>query len=173
MLQTYLEAGKIVGTHGIQGELKVDPWCDSPAFLKSFRTLYRKQGEQFVPVKVVASRVHKNQLLVKLEGVTSIEEGDVLRGKMLYLHREDAKLPEGRYFIADLIGMEVRDADTDRYYGKVTEVFKTGANDVYQITDEQGKHHLFPVVAHMVEETDILGRRLTIRPIKGIFDDAD
>ena len=173
MLQPYLEAGKIVGTHGVKGELRVEPWCDSPEFLKRFKTLYFKQGETFAPVAVRSARVHKNLLLVMLEGVTSIEEGDTLRGRLLYLDRKDARLPKGRYFIVDLLGMEVYDADTDRHYGKVTEVYKTGANDVYQVTDEDGKDYLVPVLDHVVLETDIEGRRMTIRPIKGIFDDED
>ena len=117
--------------------------------------------------------MHKNLLLVMLDGVSSIEEGDMLRGRVLYLDRKDAKLPQGRYFIVDLLGMEVYDADTDRLYGTVTEVFKTGANDVYQVTDENKKNYLVPVLDHVVLETDIESRRMTIRPIKGIFDDED
>ena len=173
MLQQYLEGGKIVGTHGVRGELRVEPWCDSPAFLKQFKTFYWKQDDAFVPVAVKASRVHKNLLLLTLDGVTSIEQGDLLRGRMLYIDRKDAKLPKGRYFIADLIGIEVFDADTEQRYGKVTEVFKTGANDVYEVTDDNGKTYLLPVVPHIVLDTDIAQRKMTVRPIKGIFDDAD
>lgn len=173
LLQPYLEAGKIVGTHGVKGELRVEPWCDSPEFLKRFKTLYYKQGETFTPVAVRSSRVHKNLLLVMLDGVSSIEEGDMLRGRVLYLDRKDVKLPEGRFFIVDLLGMEVYDADTNQLYGTVTEVFKTGANDVYQVTDENKKNYLVPVLDHVVLETDIESRRMTIRPIKGIFDDED
>ena len=122
---------------------------------------------------VKASRVHKNLLLLTLDGVTSIEQGDLLRGRMLYIDRKDAKLPKGRYFIADLIGIEVFDVDTEQRYGKVTEVFKTGANDVYEVTDDNGKTYLLPVVPHIVLDTDIAQRKMTVRPIKGIFDDAD
>ena len=173
MLQQYLEAGKIVGTHGVRGELRLEPWCDSPAFLKRIKTLYWKKGSEYEAVEIKASRVHKNLLLLTLEGITSIEQGDTLRGRVLYLDRKDARLPKGRYFIVDLIGMEVYDADTDRHYGKVTEVFKTGANDVYQITDDAGKDYLIPVIDDVVLDTDIEGRRLTIRPLKGIFNDED
>lgn len=173
MLQQYLEAGKIVGTHGVKGELRLEPWCDSPEFLKQFKTLYTKQGEMFVPVAVRSARVHKNLLLVMLEGVTSIEQGDTMRGRVLYLDRKDAKLPKDRFFIADLLGISVFDVDTGKEYGTVTEVFKTGANDVYQITDANQKNYLIPVIDHVVLETDIENRKLWIRPIKGIFDDAD
>ena len=173
MLQPYLEAGKIVGTHGIKGELRVEPWCDSPEFLKKFKTLYWKESGEYRPVRVKSARVHKNLALLQLDGVDSIEDGDVLRGRVLYLAREDAKLPKGRYFIADLIGVEVVDADNGRSYGAITDVIKTGANDVYQVTDAQKKNYLLPVIDEIVTETDIEGRVVRIRPIKGIFDDAD
>ncbi|MDD5952512.1 MAG: ribosome maturation factor RimM [Oscillospiraceae bacterium] len=173
MLQQYLEAGKIVGTHGVRGELRVEPWCDSPAFLKRFKTLYWKQNGTFIPVAVRSARVHKNLLLVLLEGIDSIEQGDPLRGRVLYLDRKDARLPKGRFFIADLLGVEVFDADTDQRYGKVTEVFQTGANDVYEVTGDDGRKYLLPVVEHIVLDTDIEGRRMTVRPIKGIFDHED
>jgi 16S rRNA processing protein RimM len=124
-------------------------------------------------VQVKSSRVHKSLLLVTLEGVTSIEQGDALRGRVLYIDRKDARLPKGRYFITDLIGISVFDADTNRCYGKISEVFQTGANDVYQITDDQGKQYLIPVIEPVVLQTDIENRTMTIRPIKGIFDDEN
>lgn len=173
MLQQYLEAGKIVGTHGVKGELRVEPWCDSPAFLKKFKTLYWKVDGQLCPVAVKGARVHKNLLLLTLDGVETIEQADTLRGRVLYLDRQDARLPKDRFFIADLLGVSVVDADSGRCYGKVTEVFKTGANDVYQVTDEAGENYLLPVVDHIVLDTDIEGRTVTVRPIRGIFDDAD
>lgn len=105
-----------MGTHGIRGELRVEPWCDSADFLTGFKTLYWNGGE--TPVKVLGARVHKSLVLMKLEGVESATQGDLLRGKVLYLARKDAKLPEGRYFIQDLIGMKVQDAETGVVYGK-------------------------------------------------------
>ena len=73
MLKEFLEAGRIVGTHGIKGELRVDPWCDSPDFLAQFKTLYTKDGAQ--ALEVISSRVHKNLLLVQLKGIDTIEQG--------------------------------------------------------------------------------------------------
>ncbi len=166
-----MEAGKIVGTHGVRGELRVQPWCDNARFLAQFKTLYNQDGSVAYTVK--GSRVHKSLLLLTLDGVTSIEQGDAMRGKVLYLKRCDAVLPEGRYFIADLIGIRVYDADTGACYGTLTDVYKTGANDVYQITSEEGRDYLIPVIDEVVLETDIEGRTMKIRPIKGIFDDAD
>lgn len=172
MLKEFLEAGKIVGTHGIKGELRVEPWCDTPDFLKQFGTLYTKEGAQ--ALKVISSRVHKNLFLVQLQGIDTIEQGDQMRGKVLYIKRSDATLPQGRYFISDLLGMEVCHADNPSIcYGIITDVIKTGANDVYQITNAQKKDYLIPVIDQVVIETDIVGRRLLIRPLKGIFEDEN
>jgi 16S rRNA processing protein RimM len=171
MLKQFLEAGKIVGTHGVRGELRVDPWCDSAEFLKQFRTLYLKKGE--VPLKVVSSRVHKTQLLLALEGIDTIEKADTYRGKILYLNRDEAKIPEGRYFMADLIGLAVYDADTFVYYGELTQILRTGANDVYQITSQGKKNYLIPAIAPIVREIDLEKGKMLIQPIKGIFDDED
>lgn len=172
MLKEFLEAGKIVGTHGIKGELRVEPWCDSPEFFAQLRTLYFNAGAE--KVEITASRVHKNLVLVQLQGVSTIEQADTLRGKVLYLRRGDVTLPKDRYFIADLIGMQVYHANNeDICYGTLTDVLKTGANDVYQITGENEKNYLIPVIDQVVIETDIPGRRLRILPMKGMFDDAD
>lgn len=171
MRKEFLEAGRIVGTHGIRGELRVEPWCDSAEFLTGFKTLYWENGA--TPVKVISSRVHKSLVLLKLEGVESATQGDLLRGKVLYLARKDAKLPEGRYFIQDLLDMEVQDADTGAMYGRLREVFQTGANDVYRIQGENGKEYLFPAVEEMIVDTDLENGVIKVRPISGIFDSED
>lgn len=171
MLKPFLEAGQVVGTHGVRGELRVQPLGDGPAFLTRFRTLYLDAGK--TPVRVRSVRVHKNIALLSLDGIDSIDDGERLRGRILYFARADAHLPAGRHFIVDLIGMQVLDADSGTCYGTLTDVLETGANDVYEITDAHGKTHLMPAVPEMVAETDIEAARMKIRPIAGIFDDAD
>ncbi len=171
MLKKYLEGGQIVGTHGVRGDLRVKPWCDSADFLRRFRTLYLDGGA--TPVKVLSSRVHKNQLLLRLEGVDSVERADLLRGRVLCFDRADARLPQGRYFMDDLLGLNVYDADTFVYYGTLTEILRTGANDVYQVTSMDHKNYLLPAVAPVVREIDLKKGRMLVRPVKGIFDDED
>ena len=170
MLKQYLETGKIVGTHGVHGELRVEPWCDTPAFLCKFRTLYWKNGES---VRVLSARVHKNLVLLTLEGVDTVDKADVLRGRVLYLDRADTSLPKDVFFIQDLVGLAVSDADTGRLYGTLTDVFATGANDVYEITAPDGKTYLIPAIRDVVIETDLADGSMRIRPIRGIFDDED
>jgi len=169
MKKKYIEAGKIVGTQGLKGEVRVDPWCDSAAFLCKFRTLYYSDGTK---LKVASARVHKNIAVIRFDGVEKVEQAELLRGKIVFIDRDDAHLPEGTNFIQDLLELKVTDADTGEYYGDITDVLKTGANDVYQITKD-GKDYLIPVIPDIVIEKDIDGGEVKIRPIKGIFEDED
>lgn len=169
-MEQYLEIGKVVSTHGLRGELRVDPWCDSPQFLCQFKTLYLKKGETKLSV---SSRPHRTIAIVKAKGIDTIEEAEKLRGRVLYINRSDARLAPGEYFIQDLMGLDVIDIDTSKSYGKITDVLKTGANDVYQVTDEKKKDYLIPVIDDVVKEIDINGGKVLIKPLKGIFDDED
>ena len=166
----YLEIGQIVSTHGLKGDVRVDPWCDGPEFLCAFKTLYKKDG---TPVKIERSFVQKNVAVMKIAGVDSIEQADLLRRTILYMDRQDVTLDEGVYFVQDILGCEVRNAYTNELYGKVTDVIRTGANDVYQITDDSGKNVLIPVIDDVVKDTNVDNRLITITPIKGLFDDED
>ena len=171
MKKQFLDTGKIVGTHGIRGEVRIDPWCDSPEFLCAFKKLYLdERGETFIEVK---SRPHKNITLTKINGVDTIEAAERYRGKVVYINREDITLDEGVNFVQDLIGLEVKDADSGKLYGKLTDVLRTGANDVYEITDGDGKKYLAPVIDEVVAEINVDDGYVLIRPMKGIFDDED
>ena len=171
MKKQYLDSGKIVGTHGIKGEVRIEPWCDSPEFLCAFKKLYLdEKGQTFIEVK---SRPHKNITLAKIKGVDTIEAAEKLRGKIIYINRDDITLDEGVNFVQDLIGLEVRDAENGTVYGKITDVLRTGANDVYEITDSKNKKYLAPVIDEVVEEINVDGGFVLIRPMKGIFDDED
>ncbi len=171
MKKQYLECGKIVATHGVRGELRVQPWCDSPDFLADFATLYL--GKDHQPVKVTQARAHKNITILKLDGIDTVEQAVTLRGKILYINRDDAKLEEDEYFVQDLIGMDVIDADSGERYGELTDVFQTGANDVYQLTTLDGKQRLFPKIDQVVLQIDLEAGRITIRPLEGLFDDEN
>ena len=166
----YLEAGQIVGTHGVRGELRVQPWCDSPEQFATFKKLYwDAAGKQPVKVK---GRPHKNIALVVLDGITTVEAAQVLRGKMLYVDRRDLKLPKGHYLVQDLIGMTVVDADTGETYGTLTDVSQTGANAVYHMATEKGEI-LIPAIPDVVVEINLKKDVLRLRPMKGLLDDDE
>ena len=165
----FLEAGQIVGTHGVRGEVRVQPWCDSPEVFASLKTLYwDAAGTQPVRVK---SRVHKNLALAKIEGVDTVQDAALLRGRILYLDRRDLDLGD-RYFIHDLVGLAVVDAESGTVYGELTDVSNTGANDIYHMRTPDGKEILIPVIPDIIRQVDIDGGRIAICPMKGLFDDA-
>jgi len=166
----YLEAGQIVGTHGVRGEVRVQPWCDSPQQFATFKKLYW-DAEGKNPVKLRA-RPHKNIVLAMLEGITTVEAAQVLRGKMLYVDRRDIKLPKGHYLVQDLIGLAVVDADTGETYGKLTDVSQTGANAVYHMATEKGEV-LIPAIPDVIIEVDVKKDVLRLRPMKGLLDDDE
>ncbi len=171
MKQAFLEVGRVVGTHGVRGEVRVQPWCDSPDFLVGFKTLYL-DAAGVGSLAVSQSRVHKNIVLLKVKGVDTIESAEALRGKTLYISREDVRLPEGRYFVSDLIGCTVTHGDTGEILGKLTEVSETGANDVWHIVRE-GQEYLIPAIPDVIVSVDVDAASVVIRPLKGIFDHED
>ncbi len=168
MKKRFLEVGKIVSTHGVRGEIKVLPWCDSAEFLTEFEELYFDEGR--TPVSIENARVHKGMAILKLEGVGDLDKANTYRGKVLYMDREDVELQPGTYFIQDLIGLAVVDADTGEEYGTLCDVTQTGANDVYHIRTPQGKEYLIPAIEQVIEKTDIAGGKLLIHPLEGLFE---
>ena len=168
MIQDFLEIGTIVGTHGIHGELRVNPACDSPEFFAGFDVLYfDAQGRN--PVRVLGARANKNIALLRLEGVASMEAAQALRNKTLFFRRADARLEEGRYFIAELLDCEVFDADDPGLrYGVICDVSQTGANDVWHVKTPGGREILIPVIDDVVKAVDVAKGRVEIHMLPGL-----
>jgi 16S rRNA processing protein RimM len=166
----YLEIGKITNVHGLAGEVKVYPWCDDAAFLCSFDVLYTDQNGRN-SVEIERARIQQNMVIMKLSGITDRDQAEKLRGTVLYMDRDDVELDEGCYFIQDLIGLEVHDADSDKIWGVIRDVMQTGANDVYSIWNAQEqREYLVPAIPDVVLETNIEAGTMTIRPLEGLFD---
>ena len=124
-MQQYLEAGKVVTTHGVRGEMKLELWCDGVDFLKKVGRLYPSaQGGK--AYKILSIRPQGQMALLQLEGISDMDAARALRGQVFYFDRNDATLPAGRWYVADLIGCEVRDADTGKVYGVVSGKGGTG-----------------------------------------------
>ena len=168
MKKQFLEIGKIVNVHGLNGTVKVMPWCDSAEFLCEFETLYR--GSQHVPMQIERASVQKNMALVKFEGIDTPEAANALRNTVLYMNRADVELDDETHFVQDLIGMAVVDADSGSEYGKLRDVLQTGANDVYEVAAPDGRTLLVPVIPQVVLEIDDAADRIVIRPLEGLFD---
>jgi len=169
MTLEYLEIGTIVGVHGLQGELRVKPMCDSPAFFAQFTTLYYDaHGQQ--PVRVVGVREHKQLALLKLEGITTAEAAHSLRSKVLYFKRNDAELDDDQYFIAELLGCGVYDAADGTHYGEISDVTSPGRHDVWHIRMTDGRALLIPVIDDVVKHVDIAAGRVEIIMLAGLLD---
>ena len=165
-----IETGKIVSVFGIKGEVKVQPWCDDPQLLCELDTLYYKSG---TPVEIERARVAKNIVVMKIKGVDTANDANKLRNRVLYLDRDDIVLEEGAFFIQDLIGLKVIDADNGREYGIITDVSQTGANDVYHIKAPDGKMYYVPAIKDVVKQTDIKSGEMLITPLEGLFEGAE
>jgi 16S rRNA processing protein RimM len=168
MIQNFLEIGTVTGPHGIHGELRVNPACDSPAFFAGFDVLYfDPQGKE--PVRVLSARPHKNVALLRLEGVDSVEAAQALISRVLFFRRADARLEEGRCFIAELLGCEVFDAnDPALRYGVLCDVSQTGANDVWHIKTPAGKEILIPAIDDVVKTVDVEAGRIEVVMLEGL-----
>lgn len=160
-MEQYLEAGKIINTHGIKGEIKLEPWTDSAEFLKRFRTLYI-DGKA---VRVTSSRVHKDFLIAKLEGIDDVNAAMTLKNKVVYFDRGDAALGRGQYFLQDIIGAEVRD-ESGAVLGRLTEVLPLPAGNVYVVTGE--REIMIPAVPEFIKETDAKAGVIVVRLIDGM-----
>ena len=165
MLQQYLEVGKVTRAHGIMGEVRVQPWADSPEFLCRFKTLYVDKTHW--PIEVERARVHKNMVIIKFRGVTDVPSALAMRNAILYIDRKDADLPEGTFFLADLYGLEVRDAQSGAVLGRVADVLTLPANNVYVVRGGE-RELMIPAVPQFIEETNVEGGYLKIHMMEGL-----
>ena len=170
-MQNYLPACKIVSTHGVRGEMKALPLCDGAAFLAKFKRLFTS-ADGAGETRVLGVRAQGNVILLRLDGVTDMDAARAQVGRTYYLAKADAKLPRGRYFIDDLLGCDVVDADTDRVYGQLTNVDRPAAQDIYTVTDGADEEHMLPAVPEFVKKIDIDARKIFVTPIEGMFTDA-
>ena len=170
-MHSYLEIGRIASTHGLGGELNLDLWCDGPDFVRQFPTLYL--GDELRPFAVLSCRPHGFQVILKTDLCDSVDTAKTLVGQVVFFARADARLPEGTFFEDDLIGLRVVDETTGAEYGTLKAVYRTGANDVYSLTDAAGKEKLFPAISQVVRKTDPANGVMLITPLAGLFDDEN
>lgn len=165
MAEQYLEVGKITNVHGLMGEVRVQPWADSPDFLCRFKTLYVDKTHW--PIQVERARVHKNMVILKFAGITDVPGALAMRNAILYIDRRDVQLPEGAFFLADLYGLEVRDARTGEVLGQVADVLTLPANNVYVVRGG-ARELMIPAVPQFIAETNPEGGYLRVNMIEGL-----
>lgn len=157
----YLEGGVIVNTHGVKGEVRIQPWVDSAEFLKKFKYFYINEK----PYRLISGRVHKNFLLAELEGVSDVNAAMVLKGKTVFIDKDEAKLPKGTFFLQDIIGAIVID-ENGTELGKLTDVLELPAGNVYEV--KGNREILIPAIPQFILKTDIGAGIITVRLIEGM-----
>ena len=160
-MNEFLDCGQIVNTHGIHGEVRIVPWADSPDFLCQFSTLY-VDGRA---LEVTASRVHKGSVIARLQGVDTVEAAMTLKGKTVQLCRADAKLPEGAFFLADIIGLDVVDENGNKL-GTLREVLSPSVQQIYVVEGQW--EIMIPAVPEFILETNIEAGYIRVRLIEGM-----
>ena len=167
-MQKYFEVGQIVNTFGIKGQLKVKAFTDELERFEELKTVYICKKNEMKKVEIEEVKYHKDMVLLKIKGINDLNEAEQYKGLFLKIDRKDAKeLPEGTYFIADLLGLEVY-TDEGELLGKVDDIFPTGANDVYVVKDEMGKQILLPSIPEVLKEIDLEKEKIIVHIIEGL-----
>jgi len=162
MIKKFLEAGKIVNTHGVRGEVKIQTWTNSPDFLCQFNTLYIDEK----PHKINSIKPHKQSLIASLESITDFDGAIRLKNKIIYIDRDEIELSDGTFFIQDLIGLDVLDDGTGQKIGTLKEILDLPKNNVYVIQAES--EILVPAVPEFIKEVNIDGGYIKVAIIEGM-----
>lgn len=168
-MQKYFEVGQIVNTFGVKGMLKVKPFTDDVNRFEELKKVYICKKEKLEEVEIEEVKYHKDMVLLKVKGIEDMNEAEKVKGLYLKIDRKNAKkLPKDTYFIADLLGLEVY-SDTGELLGKVDDIFRTGANDVYVVKNENGKQLLLPGIPDVIKEIDLEKEKIIVHLLKGLI----
>lgn len=160
-MKEFVEAGKIVNTHGVSGEVKIEVWLDSPAFFKQFHRLYLNGEER----RILSARVHKQFLIARIEGVDDLNAAMALKGKTVEVLRADAPLKEGEFFIQDILGFTVVD-EQGNTVGRLVDAEETPAAMLYHVVGES--EHLIPAVPQFILKIDDKRELILVHMIEGL-----
>ncbi|MBA1352788.1 MULTISPECIES: ribosome maturation factor RimM [Staphylococcus] len=166
-----VEIGKIINTHGIKGEIKVQSHSDFTdiRFQPGEIVMIERQNEPTIELKVATYRMHKGLHMLTFEGINNINDIEHLKGEILLQERdhEEIELGEHEYYYSDIIGCTVFD-EKETPIGRVIEIFETGANDVWVVKGD--KEYLIPYIEDVVKHIDVEGRRIDITPMEGLLE---
>ena len=171
-MENFLKVGVITTTHGVRGEVKVFPTTDDPSRFEDLSYVLLDLGTEKKELHISHVKYFKNLVILKFDTFDTPESVVPFRGRDLYVRREDAApLGEDEYYIADLIGMQVRLEDGTSY-GVLKDVMETGANDVYIIKKPNGKEVLVPAIHECILSVDVENACMTIHLLAGLDDEA-
>lgn len=163
----YIAIGRVAGPWGVRGEVKVNLHTDFPERFKTTPIVYL--GPEARPVRVLSSRRHKGQVLLRLEGYSTPESTEELRDLWVQVpHSELTVLPEDEHYVFEMIGLAVRTTD-GRRLGAITEVLLTSANEVLVVRGESGEV-LIPYLKSVVVAEDLAAGEIIVEPVPGLLD---
>ena len=165
---SYIECGKIINTHGCHGGVKLESWCNTPEVLASLKSLYLLSGGNYTEHRVLRASVFRQFVVAELEGIADMDAALALKNTIVYARRSDIPLDEGEYFIADLIGLPLRDASTGKLYGTLKETINRGASDIYVVDTPDGDR-MIPAVPEFIRSIDP-DTEILVSPIEGMLD---
>lgn len=167
-MNKYLELGQIVNVKGLKGEVKVNSFTDDNTKFERIPKVFIKRKETLTEYEIEKVGYNKNQVIIKFKSIDTVEEAEKLRNSYIVVDREIfGELPEGVYYIADLIGLDVF-TEANEYLGKVDDIFSTGSNDVYVVKDELGKQKLLPGIDEVIKVIDIEAGKIIVNLIEGL-----
>ena len=169
-MENLLRVGVISSTHGVRGEVKVFPTTDDSSRFKQLKKVILDTGRDHMDLEIEGVKFFKNMVILKFKGFDSIEEIEKYKGKDLLITRDLAvKLGPDENFIIDLIGLTVVTEDGNKL-GTLTDVIKTGANDVYEVKMTDGKEVLLPAIKECILNVDLENRTVTVHMMDGLLD---
>lgn len=170
-LKGYLDIGLILNTHGLKGELKVEPLTDNPDRFSTLERVYIESDGVLTSHDVISSRKSRNVIILKLRDINTIDDAKTLKGLYLMIDRENAvSLPDDTYFICDIVGCSVYDS-VRGFIGNVNSVIQTGSNDVYMVKDSLGNEILVPALKEVVSCISIEEKRIMVKLPEGLVED--
>ena len=167
-MNKYLELGQIVNVKGLKGEVKVNSFTDDNTKFERISKVFVKQKETMKEYEIEKVGYNKNQVIIKYKDINSIEEAETLRNSYILVDREIfGSLPEGVYYIADLIGLDVY-TENGEYLGKVEDIYNTGSNDIYVVKDDLGKQKILPGIDEVIKNIDLDQGKIIVNLIEGL-----
>ena len=164
-----LEIGQIVNTFGIKGMVKVKPFTDDIRRFDELKTVYVEKNSTKTEYEIEEVKYHKDMVLIKFKGIDKVVQAEMLRNSYLTVSRDSVeKLEEGRYYIVDLLGLEVY-TDEQVLLGTLEDIFNTGSNDIYVVKDKQGKQILLPAIQDVIKQIDIENKKIIVHLLPGLI----
>lgn len=167
-MNKYLELGQIVNVRGLKGEVKVNSFTEDSTKFERIPKVLIKQKNTEKEYEIEKVSYSKNQVIIKFKGIDTIDDAEKLRNSYILVDRDDLEaLPDGVYYLADLIGLDVY-TEENEYLGKVDDIFSTGSNDVYVVKSDDGKEKLLPGIDEVIKKIEMDSKKIIVNLIKGL-----